>query len=147
MNIQRANLMGAVLSVIILSLCCLIFVSRLSGYPKLESWLGFILILTCLPLIFLLVTATPFHRPSIYFIQIGIMIAFLVLELLLDYIFKIEFRKITWMLIIYLALFFGGTGGMIGVATLAGRIWTLCTAILFLVMTALAFIQRAITGM
>ena len=51
------------------------------------------------------------------------------------------------MLVPYLVLFFGGTGGMIGVAALAGRIWTLSAAILFLVMTALSLVQRAITGM
>jgi hypothetical protein len=69
------------------------------------------------------------------------------MELFLDYIFKFEFRKVTWILIPYLLLFFGGTGGMIGVASLAGRIWTLAAAILFLMMTVLSLVQRTITGM
>ena len=147
MDLHRANLMGAVLAVIILSLCILIFMFRLAGSHRLESWLGFLLILTCLPLLFLFIKALSFHRSSLYFIQIGIMIAFLILELFLDYIFKTEFRKVTWMLVPYLVLFFGGTGGMIGVASLAGRIWTLSAAILFLVMTVLSLVQRTVTGM
>lgn len=93
MDLHRANLMGAVLAVIILSLCILVFIFRLAGFHKLV------------------------------------------------------FRKVTWIPIPYLLLFFGGTGGMIGVASLAGRIWTLSAAILFLVMTVLSLVQRTVTGM
>lgn len=46
----------------------------------------------------------------------------------------------------YVTLFFAGTGGMIGVAAHAGRGWAIAAIILFLIMTALAFIQRALTG-
>jgi len=68
-------------------------------------------------------------------------------ELLLDYILKIDFRNVGWMVISYVVLFFAGTGGMLGVAANAGRGWTILAVILFLVMAALAFIQRAVTGM
>jgi hypothetical protein len=47
----------------------------------------------------------------------------------------------------YVMLFFGATGGMIGVASLAGKKWTMVTALSFLIMFVLAFIQRQITGM
>ena len=93
MDLQRANLMGTVLAVIILSLCILVFMFRLAGFHKLE------------------------------------------------------FRKVTWIPIPYLLLFFGGTGGMIGVASLAGRIWTLSAAILFLVIMVPSLVRRTITGM
>jgi hypothetical protein len=43
--------------------------------------------------------------------------------------------------------FFGATGGMIGVAAQAGRLWTSVTGVIFLTMAALAFIQRAMTGL
>ena len=75
------------------------------------------------------------------------MLVWLIVESLLDYILKIDFRNVGWMVISYVVLFFAGTGGMLGVAANAGRGWTILAAILFLVMAALAFIQRAVTGM
>jgi hypothetical protein len=74
------------------------------------------------------------------------MIAFQLVELLLDYILDIDFRSIRWMTIVYVTLFFGATGGMIGVASHAGRGWTAVTGTTFLVMAGLAFYQRAKTG-
>jgi len=44
-------------------------------------------------------------------------------------------------------LFFGATGGMIGVASLAGKKWAVITTISFLIMAVLAFVQRQVTGM
>ncbi len=44
-------------------------------------------------------------------------------------------------------LFFGGTGGMIGIAAQASKMWMIAAIILFLIMMTLSFIQRAITGM
>jgi hypothetical protein len=45
-------------------------------------------------------------------------------------------------------LFFAATGGLLGVvAYMANRAWIVSAVILFLVMAALAFIQRAVTGM
>ena len=68
-------------------------------------------------------------------------------ELLLDYVFKIEFRQVRWMVISYVTLFFAGTGGMIGVAAEAGRSWSVSSVVLFLIMAVLAVVQRAKTGM
>lgn len=147
MDINEVNVIGASLSVMILSICSLVFIFRLLGNQKVEYWLGWILILMIIPLTFLLITAKQFQRPPIYYIQIGLMIAFLIIELFLDYIYELEFRKITWITVIYLILFFGGTGGMIGVATLAGQIWMIAAIVLFLIMLTLSFFQRAITGM
>jgi hypothetical protein len=75
------------------------------------------------------------------------MLAWLIVELCLDYIFQIDFRHTRWMVISYVILFFAGTGGMLGVAANAGRGWTISAIILFLVMAALAFVQRVVTGM
>ena len=69
------------------------------------------------------------------------------MEFLLDYALKIEFRQTQWMVISYVVLYFAGTGGMLGVASNAGRGWTISAVILFLVTAVLAFVQRAATGM
>jgi hypothetical protein len=75
------------------------------------------------------------------------MLAWLVMEALLDYILKLDFRNVRWMLISYVVLFFAGTGGMLGVAADAGRNWSMTAIVLFLLMTVLTFVQRAVTGM
>ena len=75
------------------------------------------------------------------------MIVFIVIELLLDYIFKIDFRNIKWMTITYVIFFFTATGGMIGIASHAGKIWTITAIILFWVMTILSFVQHVKTRM
>lgn len=147
MEINSVNILGACLSIFILSICSLVFIFRLGGNHKVEYLLGWILILMIIPLTFLLITAKQFQRPPIYYIQIGLMIAFLILELFLDYICTLEFRKITWITVIYIIIFFSGTGGMIGVATLAGRIWMIAAVVLFFIMTILSLVQRKITGM
>ena len=75
------------------------------------------------------------------------MISFLVVELLVDYIFNDPFRNTQWMLVPYVLLFLSSTGGMIGIASQAVKIWTIVAVILFFNMVALAFFQYAITEM
>ncbi len=98
-------------------------------------------------MIYLLVIAPQLERPALYYLQIGLMLAWLLVEALLDYILKIDFRQVRWMVISYIVLFFAGTSGMPGVAANAGREWTIAAGILFLLMALLAFVQRAVTGM
>ena len=147
MVLEKADLIGAILAQVIYIIIILIFVSRLIKKPQLEYGLGLILALAVIPLIYLLVTASSLERTPLYSIQIFLMLAFLIIEILLDYILIINFREVRWMVISYVVIFFGSTGGMIGVASHAGRGWTLSSIILFLIMASLAFIQRAITGL
>jgi len=95
MDISRINILGASISVIILTICSLIFIFRLLDQQTVEYWLGIVLLLTAIPLFYLLFRAYQFQRPTIYYIQIGIMIGFLIIELFLDYVFKLEFRDVT----------------------------------------------------
>jgi hypothetical protein len=144
---EKANVLGAVLAFSIDITVILIFIVRLMRRPALEHGLGLALMIVAFPLVYLLAVAPSLKRPAIYYIQIGLMLAFLLVEFLLDYVLKIEFRNTRWMIIAYVMVFFSGTGGMIGVASQAGRAWAVPAVVLFLVMTALAFIQRAVTGM
>lgn len=141
------NLLGSSIAIIILLVCCLIFIFRIIGQNKTEYWLGIILIATALPLFYLLLTASHFNRPILFYLQIAIMIIFLAVELFLDYIFKVDFRNIKWLAIPYVILFFAGTGGMIGIASQSGRFVTIIAVVLFFIMTFLAFYQHFRTGM
>jgi len=144
---EKMNLLGAMVAVAFFVSAILVFVFRLLARPQYGHWMGYFEFILILPLIFLLLTAPQLHRPALYYIQIGCLLAWLVVEAILDYFLKLDFRNVRWMVIIYVMLFFAGTGGMLGVATHAGRSWSIASIILFLVMAVLTFVQRAVTGM
>jgi hypothetical protein len=144
---ERIDLIGAIVAVFIYLLSILVFSLRIAGKTHHGYWLGYFLFLLAIPLGYLLLKAPQLQRQMIYYIQIGLMLLWLLAELLLDYIFKIDFRRSGWMMICYVTLFFAATGGMLGVASLAGRGWTIVSVVLFLVMAILAFVQRNLTGL
>jgi hypothetical protein len=98
------------------------------------------------PLVYLLVNAPGSDRPILYYIQIGLMLIWLITLFLVDYVIKYDFRQTLWMVISYVVLAFAGLGGMIGIASLAGRSWTISSVILFIIVAILGFVQRAVTG-
>jgi hypothetical protein len=99
------------------------------------------------PLGYLLLKAPKFNRPFLYYVQIGIMLAWLIVLFLVDYVFRYDFRQTSWMVISYVVFYFAGAGGMIGIAALAGRAWTISAIILFFITLILAFVMRAVTGL
>jgi hypothetical protein len=145
--LAKMNLLGAIVAVLFYVSAILVFTFRLLGKPQYGQWIGYFEFLLSIPMIYLLLQAPQLERPALYYIQIGLMLLWLVVEFLLDYILKIDFRNIRWLLISYVVLFFAGTGGMLGVAANAGRGWSVAAIILFIIMAILTFVQRAITGM
>ena len=105
MNIEFLNLLGSVTALIIYSLCILIFIFRLLKNPGAENLLGIIFIFTAIPLLYLLYSAFVFPRPFIYYIQIILMLAYIIIELFVDYILNVNFRKTRWMVIVYVMFF------------------------------------------
>ncbi len=144
---ETTNLLGAVAAVVFYVSAILVFVFRLLGMPRVGHWIGYLEFLLAIPLIYLLLKAPSLGRSSLYYIQIGCMLAWLVVEALLDYILKIDFRHVRWMVISYVVLFFAGAGGMLGVAAQAGLTWSILAIVLFLIMAVLTFVQRGVTGM
>lgn len=145
--LEKTNLLGAITAVTFFVSAILVFVFRLLGKPQYGHWIGYFEFCLAIPLIFLLIQAPQLERPALYYVQICCMLAWLVVEALLDYILKVDFRNVRWIVISYVVLFFAGTGGMLGVASNAGRGWSIAAIVLFLVMAVLTFVQRAITGM
>lgn len=145
--LEKTNLLGAIVTVAFYISAILVFIFRLLGKPQYGHWIGYFELLLAIPMIFLLLKAPQLERPVLYYIQICCMLAWLIVEALLDYILKVDFRNVRWMVIGYVVLFFAGTGGMLGVASNAGRGWSIPAIILFLIMAVLTFVQRAITGM
>ncbi len=95
--LERANLLGALVAVVFYASA--IFVFRLLDRPQYGHWIGFIELLLALPLGYLLLTARQLERPVLYYVQIGLMLVWLLVELLLDYILKIDFRNVGWMVV------------------------------------------------
>jgi hypothetical protein len=147
MDLYRLNLFGAFVAIFILLSSSLIFIFRIIGQQIAGYWTGIAFMLTAIPIVYLIYSSINYERPALYYIQLWLMIGFIITELLLDHIFKVEFRNAKWMVISYVTFFFASKGGMIGVASQAGKSWSISAVILFLVMTALAFIQCAKTGL
>lgn len=145
--LEITNLVGAITAIIFLVSAILVFVFRLLGKPQYGHWIGYVEFLLAIPLIYLLIQAPLLERPALYYIQLACILAWLIVEALLDYILKVDFRQVRWIVISYVVLFFAGTGGLLGVAANAGHSWSIAAIVLFLVMAVLTFIQRAVTGM
>ena len=142
-----ALLLGAIIAVADNLLIITLLIARLANKPRLEHWLGIVLLTTALPLVYLIVDSLSSSPPLIYLVWLGLMILYLLIELMLDYVLKYPFRQVRWMAITYVMLLFGATGGMIGVASLAGRVWMLSAVVTFLGMATIAFYQRHKTGL
>lgn len=85
MNFNKVNYFGTYIALIILTTCNLIILFRFPGNSKIEYWPGVLFLLTSIPIVFLLLTANDPQGPTIYYIQPGLMLVFIVAEFLLDY--------------------------------------------------------------
>lgn len=139
-KVEKINLLGALVTISFYIIAIFIFSLRIFGRPQYGHYLGYFLLILIIPLFYLLVKAPYFNRPFIYYIQMIVMIS-LIIELTLDYLLKINFRQIRWMAMSYFILFFTASGAMLGIASLAGKKWTLLAIILFWIMSILAFLQ------
>ena len=147
-RVIRANdLIGALTALIYMLLIIGMFVARIVGWVTVGHWLGLASSLALLPVIYLFSVAFRFGRPIKYYFWLGLMALFLVFELVADQILKVDLRTDPGVTIPYVMFFFAATGGMLGVASMAGRKWMLTGILLYLVMATLAFVQRAVTGL
>lgn len=142
----KLDLLGAITAHIVFISSIITFVSRMIFKLKPGHWVGIPILLMVFPLAYLLISAPRFNRPFLYYIQIGMMLFWLIVLFLVDYVLRYDFRQTQWMVISYVVLYFAGMGGMIGIASQAGRAWTISAVILFFIAAVLAFVQRAVTG-
>jgi hypothetical protein len=141
------DLLGAIVAHVVFISSIITFASRIIFKVKPGHWVGVPILLMAFPLAYLLFRAPEFDRPFLYYVQIGAMLVWLIMLFLVDYVLKYDFRQTQWMVISFVVLAFAGMGGMIGIAALAGRGWTISAIILFLIAAVLAFVQRAVTGL
>ena len=144
--LERLNVIGAITATVIFASSILTFSSRMIFKIGPGHWVGIPLLLMVFPLGYLLATAPGANRRFLYYLQVGLMLLYILSLFLIDYVFKFDFRQTQWMIISYVMFYFASLGGMIGVASLAGRAWTISSVVLFFITLILAFVQRAVTG-
>ena len=142
---EKLDLLGAITAQIIFISSIITFSARMLLKAQPGNLIGLPLLLMFFPLVYLLVVAPKYNRPPLYYIQLITMLVFLVILFLVDYILKYDFRQTQWMVISFVMIYFAGMGGMIGIASLAGKSWTISSIILFFIAAVLAFVQRAVT--
>ena len=142
-----SDLVGAITANVYMLLIIFMFVARILGWLELGRWVGIASSLVIIPLIYLFIVGFKTNRQVIYFVWLALMILFALFELIVDDILRVDLRSVQRVVIPYVMFFFAATGGMIGLASQAGRPWTIVTSVIFLIMAALAFIQRSATGM
>ena len=84
MTRDHADLLGAVVTLVIYAACILVFCFRLWGRADWGQWMGGVWLLTAIPLGYLLATASGHARPPLYVVQVSLMLVVLVVVLLLD---------------------------------------------------------------
>lgn len=141
------NLVGAITANTYMLLVIAMFTARIFGCFEIGHWIGFATSFVLIPLICLFVVGLKTNRRTIYFVWLALMVLFALFELVVDQILAIDIRTSQWTVVPYVMFFFAATGGMIGVASQAGKAWAITTVIIFLIMAILAFVQRGITGL
>ena len=145
--LEKTNQLGVIVTLFLYVLYILMFGLRLAGREQFGHWLASLQFLSIIAFIYLLFKAPQLDRPFLYILQISLMLLFLLVEFILDYLLKLEFRQIRWAVISYVIFFFAATGGLLGlVSAVKDRLWTIIAVILFLIMAVLAFISRAVAG-
>ena len=142
-----SDLVGAITADAYMILIIVMFVARILGWLEIGRWVGLASSLVLIPLVYLFIVGLKTDRQAIYFVWLALMILFALFELIVDDILRVDLRSVQRVVIPYVMFFFAATGGMIGVAAQAGRPWSIVTSVIFLIMAALAFIQRSVTGM
>ena len=142
-----ADLVGAITANVYMLLIIAVFVARILGLLEISRWIGFTSSLIIFPLLYLFFVGLRTSRRRIYFVWLGLMVLFILFELVVDQTPWIDIRSAQWTVVPYVMFFFAATGGMIGVAAQAGKAWSISTSVVFIVMAILAFVQRGITGL
>jgi hypothetical protein len=144
---ERLDVLGAVVAIVIYVSSIITFSARMIFDLSPGHWVGIPFVLAALPLGYLLLEAPTIGRPILYYVQVGLMLASIIVLFLLDYVLDVSWRDTQWAVIAFVTLYFAGMGGMIGVASRAGRSWAVAAVALFFVAGILAFVQRGVTGL
>jgi Flp pilus assembly pilin Flp len=112
-----------------------VFLARFRGAQRIEFNLGIIAVAMIVPLVVAVVFNLTCKREWWTVVLPLVLILYLLVELLLDYVFKIPFRD-TALIWPYILLFYAGLMAMIGYTFLVGRVFGAITLVTYFVQLA-----------
>jgi energy-coupling factor transporter transmembrane protein EcfT len=135
---QKFDLAVVVIANLLNLILTLIFLNRVFGRTEWEHWLGYGTLIMILPLTIIAVANLNEKRNWAFWVLPLVMVAYLVVEFVLDYWLKFNYRQTAWLgpylLVYYVALF-----AMIGYAFLAGKTYGFITLITYFINLAATF--------
>ena len=113
-----------------------IFIAQKCGRPRLVRFFGTLVLAAAIPFGIVFIHYLGDNRPNWVLVYFGFIFLYLLVELLLDFIFKVEFRKklslhIPYIILEYIALF-----GLIGIAFQINQGWGMIVSITFWLLLA-----------
>lgn len=109
-----------------------VFLARARGFERTEYILGLAVVALALPVI-TIVVLNIMHQRDWWMIVLPLpLILYCLVELLLDYILKLDFRN-TGLVWLYITIFYLGLWGMIGYAFLIDRIYGFITLVTYFI--------------
>lgn len=142
---QKIDLVVVVIANLLNLILSLIFLNRVFGRTEWEHGLGYGTLIMVFPLTIIVVANLVGRRNWAFWVLPLVMVAFLIIEFVLDYWLKFNFRQTAWLgpylLIYYVALF-----AMIGYAFLAGKPYGFITLITYFINLAATFFSYARVG-
>ncbi len=142
---QKLDIVVVVIANLLNLILCLIFLNRALWAPEWEHWIGYGTIVMAFPLAAIAVVNLTGNRSWAFWVLPLVMVAYLVIEFILDYLLKFNFRQTAWLgpylLTYYLALF-----AMIGYAFLVGRPYGFVTLVTYFINLAATFYSYTRVG-
>jgi hypothetical protein len=142
---QKLDLVVVVIANLLNLILSLIFLNRVFGRAQWEQLLGYGTVVMAIPLVVIAVVNLAGGRGWAFWVLPLVMVIYLVIEFLLDYVLKLNFRLSAllgpYLLTYYLALF-----AMIGYAFVAGKSYGFITLVTYFINLAATFYSYARVG-
>ncbi|MFX0048136.1 MAG: hypothetical protein ACFE8G_08200 [Candidatus Hermodarchaeota archaeon] len=110
------------ISILMNILVIAIFIVRKKGFEQLEHKIGYIVISCAIPLFIIMIYYILIGKELWIIIYIIIIISFLMIEMILDYILKIEFRSNLKIAIPYIIIYYIAFWGLLAISFLINLI-------------------------
>lgn len=127
-------------------LLTIIFIVRAQAGTRdtpIENLLGLFVLAMAIPLSLAVITNIINKRGAWYWALPAVTVLFLAVEMILDYLLRIDFRS-TWLITPYLILFYLSQFGMVGYSFFVGKTYGFITLVTYFINLAATFVSYAL---
>lgn len=71
MTVERLDLLGAITAYVIFLASIVVFTARIADLPRVEQVAGWDILVTAIPLVYLMIMGPSVGRPPLYYVQVG----------------------------------------------------------------------------